>query len=151
MIDYQKLISNLFNRSTQTINKLNINKQYIVGVFLFLYMRKGVLFLKNKENKLSSLLFILPYIGKTIKSKLYDETLKLERSINLNSKYLNVFFFYNMLHIFDLYYPLLKNGSIGIAPTKLDSSSLGADFIPIISTKGTRKIISNKLYAFKEI
>jgi sphinganine-1-phosphate aldolase len=86
MIDYQKLISNLFNRSTQTINKLNINKQYIVGVFLVLYMRKGVLFFKNKENKLPSLLFILPYIGKTIKSKLYDETLKLERSINLNSK-----------------------------------------------------------------
>ena len=45
-----------------------------------------------------------------------------------------------MLHIFNLYYPLLKNGSVGIAPTKLDSLSPGASFIPIISTKETNKI-----------
>ncbi len=70
MSNYQQLISNLFNISTQTINKLNVNKQYIVGLFLFLYMRKGVLFFKHKENKLFSLLFILPYIVKTMKSKL---------------------------------------------------------------------------------
>ena len=89
-LNYNKIISeinsNLIKYLLPFIKYTN-KKEIILPLISTLFIRHVYNYFKNKDNKMAAFLFIIPHLNKKINSQLYDQTLKLEHSLNITKKY----------------------------------------------------------------
>ena len=93
---YNKLISivnvnmNMYINTyiTKYLPVIYTNKKKILAQLISILLIGNIYnYFKNKNNKLSAFLFSIPYFSKQINSQLYDQTLKLEHSLNVVTKH----------------------------------------------------------------
>ena len=89
--NYNTLISimnvNMNTYITKYLPVIYTNKKKILVPLISIVLIRNIYnYFKNKNNKLSAFLFSIPYFSKQINSQLYDQTLKLEHSLNVVAK-----------------------------------------------------------------